>query len=140
MKTYHFTSNKFKGHIEFTYDANGLLQRYDTTQAELNQEQATWLVSNLPKSYEVMKKLVATNPDMKLSPPMKTNVTFDEFWPKVYVNKGSSKKKSLQKWERLNQKNRDAAYNYWDTYLDQKQPGEGIKYVETYLNSEIWNN
>lgn len=140
MKKYRFTSKKFSGFIEFVYSDTGLIQRYDTTQANLNESQSAWLVSNLPKTFEVMQKLIESNPDMKLSSPLKTNVTFEEFWPKAYVNKGSSKKKSLIKWNKMDQENRDGAYNYWDVYISQKADGEGIKYVETYLNSELWNN
>lgn len=140
MNTYRFTSAKFKGYIEFTYAADGLLLRFDTTQAQLNAEQSQWLVTNLPKRYDTMKKLVAANKDMKLSLPLKTNVTFEEFWPMAYVNKGSSKKLSLKIWNKYPQVERDKAANFWPVYLQNKPDGEGIKYVETYLRSEIWNN
>ncbi|HMR84802.1 MAG TPA: hypothetical protein PKE30_16770 [Niabella sp.] len=140
MNTYRFTSRKFTGYITFVYDDHGLLQRYDTTQAQLTASQANWLVDNLPKRLAAMKALVAQNPDMKLSEPLPTNVTFEQFWPHAYVNKGSSKKVSLKIWNALDQEDRDKAYIYWAVYIGQKPPGEGIKYVETYLRSEIWNN
>lgn len=140
MKTYHFTSPKFKGYIKFTYNTNGLLQQYDSTQAQLNTTQAEWLVTNLPKTYNTMRQLIATNSDMKLSPPLLTNVTFEQFWPIVYLNKGSSKKLSHKLWEKMPQAERDKAANHWPIYLRNKNDGEGVKYVETYLRSEIWNN
>jgi hypothetical protein len=140
MKTYLFTSKKFTGHIEFSFSDDGLLQRFDTTQAVLNSQQSMFLINNMPKTYQAMRQLVTANPDMKLSLPLKTNITFEELWNKCYINKGSSKKISLKIFERMTQQNRDGAFNYWDTYIDNKPNGEGIKYVETYLRSEIWNN
>lgn len=140
MKSYILTSSKFQGHIQFTYGDDELLVSYDMSHATLQPKQREYLLVNMPKTYQMMNHLVARNPAIKVSAQIKENVTFDEFWPMAYVNKGSSKKLSRKIWDKLPQPERDKAANHWPRYLRNKNDGEGIKYVETYLRSEIWNN
>jgi len=139
MQTYLLKSDKIEGEIIFKFDDYGVLINYDSEGAKLTPKQQGWLLSSLPVTIEDLQEKIKTS-GAKLTKQHKGNWTFEEFWPMAYVNKGSSKKVSLKIWNRLLQKERDKAANYWPVYLRFKNDGEGIKYVETYLRSEIWNN
>lgn len=135
-----FTSTNFTGNIMFKFDASGKLISYDAESASLTPEQQDWLLTRLPRSLAELQLIIKKSKGAKLTRQQKENWTFEEFWPMAYLNKGSSKKVSLKIWNRLPPKERDKAANYWPVYLRYKNDGEGIKYVETYLRSEIWNN
>lgn len=135
-----FTSTNFTGNIMFKFDAYGKLISYDAESASLTPEQQDWLLTRLPRSLTELQVIIKKSKGARLTRQQKTEWTFDEFWPMAYINKGSSKKLSLKIWNRLAPKERDKAANYWPVYLRNKADGEGIKYVETYLRSEIWNN
>lgn len=140
-QTFLFTSNNFTGNILFKFDAAGKLVSYDAESAMLSAEQQDWLLNRLPRSLTELQAIIKKmKGGARLTRQIKEAWTFEEFWPMAYVNKGSSKKVSLKVWNRLEQKERDKAANYWPIYLRIKNDGEGIKYVETYLRSEIWNN
>jgi hypothetical protein len=140
MKAYIFTSELFEGSVLFRYNQDSELVTFDCSNAVLDQKYLYLLYKLMPLTVE---QLVANFKNTKhgtLTLQKKENVSFDEFWQKTYVNKASSKKKSRIKWEKMKPVDRDAAFNYWDTYIADLAPGVGIKYVETYLNSELWNN
>jgi hypothetical protein len=138
--TYLFTSSNFSGSIYFKFDEADKLISYDAEAATLSPEQYDWLLNRLPRSLQELQMIIKKSKGARLTKQLKESWLFDEFWKIAYINKGSSKKLSLKIWNKYPQKERDKAANYWPTYIRQKADGEGIKYVETYLRSEIWNN
>ena len=140
MKTYLFTSTQFTGHILFQFDAAGRLLKYDTTEANLSDQQADWITSRLPKTLAELQMVLKKSKGATLTEQKKIAVTFDEFWKKTYINKNSSKLKSKSIWDKMKEVDRDAAFNYFDVYLRNLEAGIGVKYVETYLRSQLWNN
>jgi hypothetical protein len=140
MLVYQFTSTQFTGDILFKFDDAGLLISYDAESARLTVQQHEWLLSRMPRTLNELQAILKKSKGAKLVKQVKAEWKFEDFWPIAYINKGSSKAVSLKVWNRLSQKERDKAANYWPVYLRNKNDGEGIKYVETYLRSEIWNN
>jgi len=140
MKTYLFTSAQFTGNILFQFDEAGRLIKYDTTNATLTDKQHEWISNRLPKTFTELQAVLKASKGAKLTMQIRTAVTFDEFWPKACVNKNSSKAISRKIWDKMKQIDRDAADNHWNFYLRNLEPGIGVKYVETYLRSRLWEN
>ncbi len=140
MKTYLFTSTHFTGHILFQFDDTGRLAKYDTADATLTDAQKDWITNRLPKTFDELQQVLKKSKGATLTMQLKTAVTFDEFWKKTCINKNSSKHKSRAIFDKMKQVDRDAAHNYWDIYLRNLEPGIGVKYVETYLRSKLWEN
>lgn len=138
--TYILTSKQFEGYVLFEFDKDGLLCRYDNSEAELNEEQRVWLLKKLPRHLDEVKAVLANSRHAKLVRQRVKSVTFDMFWDKYNYKSRSSKKVAKTRWKRLSQNDRDRAYAYIDTYLRSIPPGIAMKYAETYLSQELWNN
>ena len=65
-KTYIWTSGTFTGSVLFTFNDEGLLLRYDVTEANLTGAQLTWFVERLPKTFEELKQVLRTAKQSKL--------------------------------------------------------------------------
>lgn len=140
MKTYLFTSTNFTGSILFQFDEAGRLLKYDTTECTLTDVQHDWITNRLPKTFTDLQAVLKASKGATLTLQLTTAVSFDEFWKRTCINKNSSKHKSKGIFDKMKQVDRDAAYNYWQTYLRNLDPGIGVKYVETYLRSRLWEN
>ncbi|MDR2286959.1 MAG: hypothetical protein LBE04_05735 [Prevotellaceae bacterium] len=145
MKEFLMTSPQFEGEIEFAYNDAGGLIRLDI-RANLNPAQYQYIVKNLPSS---VSGLMAFKENLKAikSPAdireVVRKIDFDVFWDRYFAGRNkdnSSKKKARAKWERMSRADQLKAYQYINKYLAGLGAGIGIKYAETYLNSELWNN
>lgn len=138
--TYILTSKQFEGYVVFEFDADGLLSRFDSSEAVLNEEQRVWLLKRLPRHLEEVKEVLAKSKHAKLVKQQVKGVTFEMFWDKYDYKSRSSKKVARTRWKRLSQNDRDRAYAYIPVYLRSIPPGIAMKYAETYLSQELWNN
>lgn len=139
-QSYIFTSSRFTGHVVFVFRQDGVLLKYDITEAQLDSEQTTWITARLPKSLSELQALLKKMHGAKLELQRATKVTFDMFWDRYNEKARSSKKKALMKWNRMSQTDRDRAYNFVPMYERNLLTGMEKKYAETYLNAELWNN
>lgn len=143
MKTYLLQSSRFDGHVLFEFNDEGLLVRYDLTEATLNEEQTVFILQKLPKTIDAIQTVLGNSKEAKLILQKVVAVTFDMFWfdkGRARWPQNSSKKKCLTWWNRSKQTERDKAYNYLPAYEKNIPAGTARKYAETYLNAELWNN
>lgn len=65
--------------------------------------------------------------------------TYDDFWTKYPLKK--DKKRARPSWDRLTQKEKEAAVNYLDDYITEcEHNGTPFRMPSTYLNNETWEN
>lgn len=140
MKTYLLTSKRFTGAVSFRFDDEGYLVSYDMTEAELDEAQKLFILKKLPRHIDLIRQVLGKSRDAKLQIQKVAKVTFDMFWDAYGEKTRSSKKKSLQIWNRFSQAKRDRAYNFIERYERNLLGGTAKKYAETYLRSEIWEN
>ncbi len=128
------------GYVEFLFDDKDLLAKMDTTTAEMTAMQQEWLLKKLPKELKEVQELLKNAKSAEFTLIVEGSVTFEMFWDK-YNNKAlSSKKKAFEKWKKMNEGDRQRAFNYITKYKSQINYGTAPKYAETYLNAELWNN
>jgi len=139
MKTFLLSSSGFTGEGLFRFDEAGRLVQYDVTNAALSQEQLNWFTNKLPRTLSELKNVLRASRGSVLTEQKQSAVTFDMFWDKYDEKTRSSKKRSLAKWNRMSQVQRDKAFNFIDTYF-RNLLGTAPKYANTYLNDELWNN
>jgi hypothetical protein len=139
MKTFLLSSSGFTGEVLFRFDEAGRLVQYDVTNAALSQEQLNWFTNKLPRTLSELKNVLRASRGSVLTEQKQSAVTFDMFWDKYDEKTRSSKKRSLAKWNRMSQVQRDKAFNFIDTYF-RNLLGTAPKYANTYLNDELWNN
>ena len=138
--TYLLQSEGFSGEVLFEFDEDGLLVRTDLTGAVLTKDQKVWFLEKLPRHFSELQEVVGNSRTAKLVKQQTTGVTFEQFWNRYDEKTRSSKKKSLTCWNRLSQTQRDKAFNHISKYFQSLPNGVGVKYAETYLNAELWNN
>lgn len=139
MKTYSLTSVAFEGEVTFEFDENGLLQRFDMSQANLSEQQQITVLKRLPRELAEMQRVLGKSDTAKLT-EIDTEVSFDAFWNRYDEKIRSSKKKAFKIWNRLGKADRFKAFRYIQKYEQSLYAGTAKKYAETYLNSELWNN
>lgn len=139
MKTFLLSSSGFTGEVLFRFDEAGRLVQYDVTNADLSQEQLNWFTNKLPRTLSELKNVLKASKGAILTEQKQCGATFDMFWDKYDEKTRSSKKRSLAKWNRMSQLQRDKAFNFIDTYF-RNLLGTAPKYANTYLNDELWNN
>lgn len=128
------------GYVEFLFDDKDMLAKMDTTTAEMTAKQQEWLLQKLPKELKEVQLLLKNAKSAEFTLIVEGSVTFEMFWDK-YNNKAlSSKKKAYEKWKKMNEGDRQRAFNYIAKYKSQINYGTAPKYAETYLNAELWNN
>lgn len=138
-RTFILVSTEFKGQVLFEFE-NDLLIRFDASEAELNEAQRIYMLKKLPRSLDLLQKVLGGSKTARLQEQKKSGVTFEDFWGKYDEKVRSSKKKTERRWRQMSQTQRDRAYNHIDVYFKNIQPGVAKKYAETYLNAELWNN
>lgn len=138
MKTFILTSARMQGEIEFRFDDAGYLHGYEN-RAVLTPDQQEWLLARLPKTLDGLKAVLTQSKGARLT-EVSQEVTFEMFWDRYNEKTLSSKKKSMQRWDKMSQRSRQAAYSFIFNYLASLPQGVRKKYAETYLSSEIWDN
>jgi hypothetical protein len=138
MTIYHFTSTTFTGYVEFRFTDADLLDKYEIC-ADLSEAQQTFLLRHLPRDRAELRDLLAKSNAATLT-EIKQVVTFEMFWTKYDDKINSSRKRTLQKWDKLTPADQARAYWYIDKYFGSIPPGTRKKFAETYLNAELWNN
>lgn len=139
MSTFHLTSTAFEGYVEFEFDSNGFLSHFDTNNAAMSTEHMGYLLNRFPRHLDQVKNLIVGSKTATLT-EVTTAVTFDMFWNRYNDKESSSKKRSLQKWNRMSKSERIKAYQHINKYIMNIPYGTRKKYAETYLNAELWNN
>lgn len=136
---YILTSSQFEGQVLFEFNDLGLLVNYSLKEATLTERQQIWILERLPKELKKLQVVLGNSRSAQLK-PIKINATFEKFWDRYNEKARSSKKKTLQKWNRMSQTQRDLAFDYIYQYERNLLGGTAKKYAETYLNAELWNN
>lgn len=137
---YLLRSQKFSGFIKYTFNEEGILLGYDTSDAALSSEQLSWLAERMPRQLPEFKAALNGSKTYKLELLKAEAISFEQFWTRYNEKTRSSKKKALNCWNRLSQTNRDKAYAHIVSYERSIPNGIAKKYAETYLNAELWNN
>lgn len=138
-RVYSLTSEGFSGEVIFEYNEGGLLEKYDISSAQLSEDQQIWMLKRLPRELAELDRIIKGTISAKLT-EISQNVTFEMFWNKYNEKERSSKKRTLQKWNRMGKADQAKAYYYIQKYLNSIAVGVAKKYAETYLNAELWNN
>lgn len=137
-QTFLFTSEKFKGEIIFEF-TDRILTKYDTSSAELTDEQNIYFAKNLPRELSEVDAFLSKSTSAKFT-EIKEEITFELFWNQYNDKMNSSKKRTLAKWNKMPKSEQMKAYNYVTRYLATIPSGTRQKFAETYLNAELWNN
>lgn len=138
LQKFILTSEKFKGEVLFEF-TDLLLSKYDTSGAELSDEQMYFLAKMLPRELAEINNVLGSSQSAKLI-EIKQEITFEMFWKKYDDKVNSSRKRTLTKWNKMSKNEQLKAYNYIQKYFASVPYGTRKKYAETYLNAELWNN
>jgi len=136
MKVFHMTSVTFTGYIEFVFNDNSLLEKYQIS-AELSERQQIYLLKNMPRELPELDNLKSSTVTIT---EINQEVTFDMFWNRYDEKIRSSKKKALSGWNKMSKANQVRAFRFISKYESNILPGTAKKYAETYLNAELWAN
>jgi hypothetical protein len=136
MRIYHVTSIAWTGYIEFIFNDNNLLDKMET-HADLSEGQQVFFLKNLPREILELEKLKTDNVTIT---EVNEEVTFDMFWNRYDDKINSSRKRTLQKWNKMTPADRSRAFRYIPRYFSHVPQGTRKKFAETYLNAELWNN
>ena len=139
MKHFQLTASSFEGAVDLYFNDLNLLERFDTSRADLSEKQQIWILQSLPRELAEVKSVMKKSPNVKIT-EVSEEVTFDMFWNKYDDKLCSSKKKAILKWNKMPLSERQKAYNSISKYFQYLAPGTRKKYAETYLNAELWNN
>lgn len=129
----------FDGEVIFTFNDAGLLESFDSSAAELSENQQIWILKELPRELIEVKRVIGTSGSAKLT-EIKEVITFQLFWDRYDEKIRSSKKKTLAKWSRMSKTDRAKAFYFISKYEMNIPNGVAKKYAESYLNAELWNN
>lgn len=136
-KIYIMTSEAFPGEVVFEFNELNLLTSYDLKGATLTEQMQVYILQNLPKEYNDLQELVKKSKAAKVE---ELKIDFEMFWNKYDDKINSSKKKALVRWCNMRPSERMNAYSFLPKYFASVPQGTRKKYVETYLNAELWNN
>jgi len=139
MSLYSLTSTAFDGEVLFEFNDAGILQKFDTSAAQLSEQQQLWVLNKMPKHLAHVKKILGDSTTATLT-ELKQDVTFEMFWNRYNEKVRSSKKKAERIWNRLTKTNQVKAFRGIQTYERNIPGGVLKKYAETYLGAELWNN
>jgi hypothetical protein len=137
---YIMSGTTFKGAITFQFNPEGLLLKYDCSEATMSKEQLEWLTEQLPRTLKELKQVLTKAKGAKLQKLPPQTVDFEIFWSKYNEKVRSNKKRSLKIWTKLTKTEQLKAFLFIDQYDRNIPNGVARKYCETYLNAELWNN
>lgn len=127
MKEYVFTSVLFTGFMRFSYDADGILIRFENS-AILSDTQMVFLCGNFPFHIDDLNKITGKNG--KLTEV--SDISFDAFWAEYDYKKG--KAQAWQQWKKLSEGDRIKAISRIRAYrYDCKVHNRDMVYAERYL-------
>jgi len=136
MKLFHLTSTAFEGFVQFQYNDIDLLEKMEI-HADLSENQQVFLLRHMPREITELEKLRS---DSSTITEIKQDITFEMFWEKYDDKVNSSKKRTVQKWNKMTPADRARAYWFISKYVASIPSGTRKKFAETYLNAELWNN
>jgi hypothetical protein len=139
MSLYSLTSTAFDGEVLFEFNDAGILQKFDTSAAQLSEQQQLWILKKMPKHLAHVKMILGDSETATLT-ELKQDVTFEMFWNRYNEKVRSSKKKAERIWNRLTKTNQVKAFRGIVAYERNIPGGVLKKYAETYLGAELWNN
>ncbi len=129
------TSDRFNGELRYCFRGE-MLTCIDASECTgLNAQIFRTAPLTLAETLEQLKKSTSH----PLFVEVTTEIPFEEFWKK-YNNKLGNKKRTERKWNSMPKAERVKAFRFIDKYVAMLNNGVEMKYPETYLNSEIWNN
>lgn len=137
MKKYSITSLAFSGEIIFSFDEKDCFVGMEV-KASLSEAQLRHFFAYMPYSSKDLKATIGASQKVTVTDVIE-NITFEMFWSRYNDKERSSKKRSMEKWNKLNAGNQAKAYNHILKYFRTKGNAEK-KYCETYLAAELWNN
>ncbi len=138
-RTFSLTSQQFTGEVILQFDEDGYLVMYNSSGAQLNQAQMKWLIGEMPKTVDEIERILGTSKTAKLT-EFTEEVTFQMFWDRYDDKMRSSKKRAIAKWNKMSKTDQIKSYRFISRYEGNILPGTAKKFVETYLNAELWNN
>lgn len=138
MIRYLMTSARIEGEVEFTFGDDGALINM-VFPPNFTQKQYEFTFKYKPYCIELMEAFIAITKDVTFTKEVKP-LSFDDFWNKYGEKEHSSKKKTEIKWNNMPKSARIKAFNYINRYKMSLPQGVRMKYAETYLNSELWEN
>ena len=141
IRTFTLTSPSFNGEVVFEY-SDYILSKYDTTSAQLTEQQLIYITKNLPRELFDIETFKEKANNVTVTETTK-EITFDDFWKRYFKGRGvdnSSKKRTIAKWGKMKKSEQLKAFYHIGKYLNTLSHGTCPKYAETYLNAELWNN
>jgi hypothetical protein len=139
MKTFTFTAASFEGEVIIEFNDFGVLQKFDSSGANMSAEQQKFLLTKLPIYVDDVKRVLLKSPTAVFT-EIDQQVSFEQFWNRYDEKIRSSRKRAEKVWKRLSKTDRLKAYRFITKYEQTLYPGTAKKYAETYLNAEMWNN
>ncbi len=136
MKIYHLTSIAWTGFIEFVFNDNTLLEKWEN-HAELSEGQQVFLLKNLPREIPELEKL--KTPNTKIT-EIKEVITFTMFWDRYDDKVNSSRFKTERSWNKMTPVDQSRAFHFIPRYFAHIPQGTRKKYATTYLSDQLWNN
>lgn len=142
LRKFVYTSDYLVGEVTLGYDdETEFLCMFDVSRCTMNTDQHISFLRNCPFTLQDLKSLISADKAHRSITEIKETITFDVFWKKYDHKLLSNKKKSVQKWEKMSEAEQEKAYRFLPKYFyNIMQSGIAKKHVETYLNSELWNN
>ena len=131
-------SEKFEGEVVFIF-TNAILSGYDTSNAELSEEQLLYLAKKIPICTQDVLKLYNSSKTATLH-EVHQEISFEQFWKRYDDKSNSSKKNTERKWNKMSITEKLKAFDYIPAYFRSIPYGTRKKFAETYLNAELWNN
>lgn len=138
MVTYLLTSDKWAGEVELVYNDAGLLVEMKN-RSHMSDEQYRFFLQHSPSSLNALQTLTANTSAKAVLMP-ESELSFNLFWDRYNDKVNSSRKRAEAKWNRMSKADQLKAYNYIGVYKANIPHGTRIKFAETYLNAELWNN
>lgn len=137
MKKYSITSLAFNGEIIYSFDEKDCFVGIEV-KATLSEAQLRHFFAYMPYTSTELKATIGNSKKVTVTEVIE-EITFDMFWNMYNDKERSSKKRSQEKWNKLNSGNQAKAYHHILKYFRTKGNAEK-KYCETYLAAELWNN
>ena len=137
MKKYSITSSAFNGEIIYSFDEKDSFVAMEV-KATLSEAQLRHFFAYMPYTSTELKATIGALQKVTVTEVI-YEITFDMFWSRYNDKERSSKKRSQEKWNKLNAGNQAKAYHHILKYFRTKGNAEK-KYCETYLAAELWNN
>lgn len=138
MNKYEFYSNTYKCFFQVKFNAKGLMVGFEVMNddglelARLILVLERCLEENSFLEYMKLRKISVTR--------IVEDLSFESFW-KAWPADGSSKKKARAIWEKMSERDRNAALLYIPVLKGIKaKDGTLMPYSTTYLNGEVYNN